>query len=154
MVIAGVISLSIYLKPEPPIAPASIIDVKVEPCVALGIAAREADRLATDTLAKNLSDGLSNSEMVALGNSAQLIQSELLSTTTGQANNFPSLEAAILQLANSLGIYSKTLKGLSSELEISSKAVNPIRKLAKDGERACISAGFGNQFKDASGWEK
>ena len=154
IVIAGIVGVGSYLKPEPPQAKAPQIELKSEPCVALGTAAKEMNLMLNETLAKNLDAGLSELDIVSLGNSARVIQSKLLGTTNGQTAGYPELEEAILRLTNSLGTYSNSLKGLDSESEILEKATNPIHRLAIDGQRACNSAGFANQFKDASGWEK
>ncbi len=154
IVIAGVVGVGSYLKPEPLKASAPQIEVKLGPCVALGTAAGELNLLLNETLAMNSDAGLSDLEIVSIGNSARAIQSKLLGTTNGQTAGYPKLEEAILRLANSLGTYSNSLKGLDGESEILKKATNPIHRLAIDGQRECNSAGFANQFKDASGWEK
>jgi multidrug efflux pump subunit AcrA (membrane-fusion protein) len=157
IVIAGVVGVGSYLKPEPPKAPkanAPQIEVKLEPCIALGTATRELNLMLNETLALNSDDGLSELDIVSLGNSARVIQSKLLGTTNGQTAGYPKLEEAILRLANSLGTYSNSLKGLDGESEILKKATDPISWIAVDGQRACKSAGFVNQFNDASGWEK
>jgi hypothetical protein len=154
IVIAGVVGIGSYLKPEPPKVKAPQVEVKSEPCVALGTAARETNLLLNETLEKNLDAGLTAADITTLGDNARVIQSKLLGTTNGQTAGYPKLEEAILRLANSLGVYSKSLEGLSEESEIIKKATNPIHKLAIAGQQACNSAGFKNQFKDASGWEK
>lgn len=157
IVLAGVVGIGSYLKPEPPKLPevkAPQVEVKSEPCVALGTAARETNLLLNETLEKNFDAGLTAAEITSLGDKARVIQSKLLGTTNGQTAGYPKLEEAILRMANSLGVYSKSLEGLSEESEIIKKATNPIHKLAIAGQQACNSAGFKNQFKDASGWEK
>jgi len=154
IVLAGVVGIGSYLKPEPPKANAPQIEVKLEPCVALGTAAGELNLMLNETLAMNSDAGLSDLDIASLGNSARVIQSKLLGTTNGQTAGYPKLEEAILRLANSLGAYSNSLKGLDGESEILKKATNPIAWIASDGYRACKSAGFVNQFNDASGWEK
>ena len=157
IVIAGVVGIGSYLKPEPPQPPkvkAPQIEVKSEPCVALGTAAGELNLMLNETLKMNSDSGLSALEIQSLSENARAIQTKLLGTTNGQTTGFPRLEDAILRLSNSLGAYSNSLKGLSDESEIIKKATNPIHKLAIEGQQACNSAGFGNQFKDASGWEK
>jgi hypothetical protein len=154
IVIAGVVGVGSYLKPEPPKAKAPQIEVKSEPCVALGTAAGELNLLLNETLKMNSDSGLSAVEIQSLSENARAIQTKLLGTTNGQTTGFPRLEDAILRLANSLSAYSNSLEGLSDESEIIKKATNPIHKLAIEGQQACNSAGFGEQFKDASGWEK
>lgn len=154
IVIAGVVGIGSYLKPEPPKAKAPQIEVKSEPCVALGAATKETNLMLNETLAMNSDAGLSELDIVSLGNNARVIQSKLLGTTNGQTVGYPKLEEAILRFANSLGTYSKSLKGLDSESEIIKKVTDPISWIAIDGQRACKSAGFVNQFNGAAGWEK
>ena len=154
IVIAGFLGVASYLEPEPLKAKAPQVEVKAEPCEALGTAARETNVLLNETLEKNLDAGLTAAEITTLGDNARVIQSKLLGTTNGQTAGYPKLEEAILGLANSLGVYSQSLEGLSEESEIIRKATNPIHKLAVKGQQACNSAGFKDQFKDASGWEK
>jgi hypothetical protein len=96
---------------------------------------------------------MSSSNIRLLTTEAREIQAELLGSTTGQTNGYPRLEEAVLGLANGLGVYGQMLEGLSSESEILKKATNPIHKLAKQGQGACNTAGFGKKFKESSGWE-
>ena len=115
IVIAGVVGVGSYLKPEPPKAKAPQIEVKSEPCVALGTAAGELNLLLNETLKMNSDSGLSAVEIQSLSENARAIQTKLLGTTNGQTTGFPRLEDAILRLANSLSAYSNSLEGLSDE---------------------------------------
>ena len=143
----------ILLKPNPPKAKVSAPDIKSQPCTALGKAAKEITPLLNLTLEKNLDGGLSTTDIHLLGQVAREIQVSLIGSTNGQTAGLPGLEDAILKLGNSLGFYKKSLVGLGSEEEILSKATNPINRLSIAGQKACISAGFGGEFKTASGWE-
>lgn len=143
----------ILLKPDSPKARVSALDIKLQPCIALGKASKEITSLLNLTLEKNREGGLSTTDLYLLGQSASQIQVSLIGTTNGQTSGFPGLEDAILQLGNNLGAYSQILTGLGSEQEIFSKATNPLNRLSIAGQKACISAGLGGQFETASGWE-
>lgn len=145
---------AIILKPDPPKVKISAPDIKVQPCTALGKAAKGTNSLLNLTLEKNRDGGLSATDIHLLGQVAREIQVSLIGSTNGQTSGLPGLEDAILKLGNSLGYYKKSLVGLGSEEEILTKATNPLHKLNIAGQKACISAGFGGEFKTASGWEK
>lgn len=149
----AIVGIANYLKPEAPKRAIPVEEVKNEPCIALGNAAKQTINLLNLTLEKNRESGMSSTDIRFLTAEAREIQAELLGTTTGQTNGFPSLEEAILGLANGLGVYGQRLDGVSSESAILKKVTNPIHKLAKRGQEACKSAGFGEQFKEFSGWE-
>lgn len=127
---------------------------KLEPCVALGAAAKDINVLLNGTLERYRDGGLSAGDLKSIGRSAIDIQAELLSKTTGQTLNQPELESQIIYLGSSLSVYSESLRGLNSEEEIITKATNPLQKLTVRSQRLCQSKGYGNQFMDASGWEK
>lgn len=74
--------------------------------------------------------------------------------SSGQSCASRNQEGAILTLANTLGAYGKTLTALKDPTDIFNKVTEPVNKSAIAGQRACIAAGFENQFKNASGWEK
>jgi hypothetical protein len=109
IVIAGFFGVASYLEPEPLKAKAPQAEVKSEPCVALGTAARETNLLLNETLARNLDAGLTAADIATIGENARVIQSKLLGTTNGQTAGYPKLEEAILRLANSLSVYSQSL---------------------------------------------
>jgi hypothetical protein len=144
---------AILLKPDQPTAKISAPDIKLQPCIALGDAAKKINSLLNLTLEKNLDGNLSITDIYLLGQSASQIQVSLIGSTNGQTSGFPGIEGAIIGLGNNLGAYSQVLEGLRSEEEILRKATNPLHKLNIAGQKACISAGFGGQFKTASGWE-
>ena len=144
---------AILFKPDQPKVKISAPDIKSQPCTALGKAAKEITPLLNLTLEKNRDGGLTTTDLYLLGQSASQIQVSLIGSTNGQTSGLPGLEDAILQLGNNLGAYSQILRGLGSEEEIISKATNPLNRLSIAGQKACISAGFGGEFKTASGWE-
>ena len=153
VLIAAAVGTFIVLQPDPPKA----FDVnvgKVEPCTALGTAAKEVNLLLNQTLEQNTDGGLSESEIRKLWSKAQDIQLKLLGDTVGQTQDVPKLEDAIIPLANALSVYGDSIRGLKSEAELISKGTDPIHQLAKSSLTACESAGFAKQFLDASGWEK
>ena len=143
----------ILLKPDQPKAKVAAPDIKVQPCTALGEAAKKINALLNLTLEKNLDGNLSTTDVYLLGQSASQIQVTLIGSTNGQTSGFPGLEEAIIGLGNNLGAYGQSLVGLRSEEEILRKATNPLHKLNVAGQKACISAGFGGEFKASSGWE-
>ncbi|CAN2190110.1 hypothetical protein MCEMRE26_00497 [Candidatus Nanopelagicaceae bacterium] len=153
--IGALVGATNYLKPEPPKPVAPKEDIKVEPCLALGTAAKKTLALLNLTLEKNVSDGgLSGSEINSLNLSARDIQAELMGTTSGQTLGQPGLEEAIQRLANNLGIYGDSISDIKTESALVNRALEPIRKLAASGQRACASAGFADQFNETSGWDK
>ena len=152
--IGAVVGVTNYLSPEPPKPVAPKEDIKVEPCSALGKAAKETISLLNMTLEKNrTSEGLSVSEITSLNLTARDIQTELMGTTNGQTLGQPALEEAIQRLANNLGIYGDSISGIKTESVLISRALEPVRKLALAGQKACNSAGFADQFTKSSGWE-
>ncbi len=153
LVIAAIFGASSYLKPGLPKAAVAKPEVKNEPCIALGIAASQITPLLNLTLEMSRDSGLSPLEINSLETKARGIQVELMGTTTGQTQGFPALEEAILKLGGTLGNYKNLLQGLNTESEIIQKATDPLNNLAIQSQRACKSAGFGNQFKEYSGWD-
>jgi hypothetical protein len=153
LTIAAILGGTNYLKPESPKGAVAQAEIKNEPCIALGIAAGQITPLLNLTLEMNRDSGLSLLEIKSIETKARGIQVELMGTTNGQTQDFPNLEAAIIKLAGALGLYDNSLQGLNTESEILEKATEPLNNLAIKSEKACKSAGFGNQFKEYSGWE-
>jgi hypothetical protein len=151
--VGSLVATIILLQPEkiPVAVPKS--EQRSQPCVALGNAAKQSNILLNKTLDDFRDSGLSGLEISALGESAKDIQSELFSSTIGQANDLPEVEGSILIFSNSLGAFGRSLVGLNSESMILSKATGPVHEAAKNAQQICISSGFKDQFNNASGWE-
>jgi hypothetical protein len=141
------------LRPEAIGIAASEPEVRVQPCIALGNAAKDSITLLNNTLDGFRDGGLSLVEIRELGESAKNIQTELLTSTIGQANDMPEVEGSVLSFANVLGIFENSLVGLDSEFMIISKATSPVHEIAKEAEQICKSSGFYKQFNEASGWK-
>ena len=132
---------------------ASEPEIRVQPCIALGNAAKDSITLLNNTLDGFRDGGLAAAEIKALGESARNIQTELLSSTIGQANELPEVEGSVISFANVLATFEKSLVGLESESMILSKATGPVHEVAKEAEQVCKSSGFYKQFNEASGWK-
>ena len=153
VLVLSVIAVSIALMPKPP-KPYDVNEGKVQPCIALGAAAKGVSELVSKTLEENQNGGLDSNEISGLSISAQKISSKLFDETIGQTQNYPEIEGVIVALVNELNAYGVALNNLKSEAEVVAKVTKPVFKLAKSGESACKAQGFSNLFNQASGWEK
>lgn len=138
-------------KPIPVAAPAP--EVRVEPCTALGSAAKETVVLINRTFDESFDSNLSVAEITALGELARSIQGSLLSSTIGQASDLPKIEGAVLTFSNALGSYRKALVALRSNSSELSSVTGPLQAVTKQAQKVCQSSGFLKQFNDASGWK-
>ena len=152
VVVAAVIAASIIIKPEGP-KPFESNDVRLEPCIALGLAAKDVTALLNLTLESNRDGGLSAADLARIRNSTEQVQANLYGQTIGQTNNLPKIEDAVLNLYSALGAFPDSLTGEMSEGEIIKKSTDPLNRIAIQAGNACKSAGLGNQFNEASGWE-
>jgi len=151
-VIALVMTINM-LRPDAIGIAASEPEVRVQPCIALGNAAKGSITLLNNTLDGFRDGGLSPIEIMELGESAKNIQTELLTSTIGQANDLPEVEGSVLSFANVLGTFENSLAGLDSESMILSRATGPVHEVAKEAEQVCKASGFYKQFNEASGWK-
>ncbi len=151
-VIAAVIAASIIIKPEAP-KPYESNDVRLEPCMALGLAAKDVTALLNLTLESNRESGLSATDRARIRNTTEEIQANLYEKTIGQTNNLPKIEDAVLNLYSALGAFPDSLNGMMTEGELIRKSTDPLNRIAIKAGNACKSAGFGKEFKEASGWE-
>ena len=127
-------------------------DVRLQPCIALGYAAKETVTLINMTFKESNDLSLSKFELTALERFARTTQSTLLSSTIGQASDLPEVEGAIINIANMLGTYENSLSGMRSDISIS-EITDLLLQAAKNAQKVCQSSGFISQFNNASGWK-